>query len=117
VRYGGEEFCIILPGTRRREAYAVGQRIREAIEKADFSETLPGVQVTGSLGVATLAEREALHEWLQRADIALFTAKHAGRNRVELAPASISESNIEQISARRLTVRRSREDTPDKNGE
>jgi diguanylate cyclase (GGDEF)-like protein len=105
VRYGGEEFCVILPGTRRPEARTVAERIRSAIESIDFSETQPGLHVTGSLGVATLADREDIREWLQRADIALFTAKHQGRNRVELAPASITESNAVNLRSRRLTVR------------
>ena len=112
VRYGGEEFCVILPGTQQKEARAVGDRIRAAIEAIDFSETHEDLIVTASLGVASLAEKEAVHEWLQRADLALFTAKHGGRNRVELAPASITEANLANISSRRMTVRKSTEDPP-----
>ena len=112
VRYGGEEFCVILPGTQQKEARAVGDRIRASIEAIDFSETSDDLIVTASLGVASLAEKEAVHEWLQRADLALFTAKHGGRNRVELAPASITEKNQHNISSRRLTVRKSSDETP-----
>jgi len=112
VRYGGEEFCIILPGTRRIEALTVAERVREAIEAIDFSDTQAGLEVTGSIGVATLAEQEGIREWLQRADIALFTAKHAGRNRVEPAPASITEANAAGLRSKRLTMRQPTSQSP-----
>jgi diguanylate cyclase (GGDEF)-like protein len=105
VRYGGEEFCIILPGTRQREARTVAERVRQAIEAIDFSDTQGDLKVTGSLGVATLAGHEEIREWLQRADIALFTAKHDGRNRVEIAPVSITEDNAGGLRSKRLTMR------------
>lgn len=105
VRYGGEEFCVVLPGTRLQEARIVAERVREAIEAIDFSATHPELRVTGSLGVATLSGEEGIREWLQRADIALFTAKHDGRNRVEVAPASINESNELDLTSKRLTMR------------
>jgi diguanylate cyclase (GGDEF)-like protein len=114
VRYGGEEFCIILPGTRRPEGQTVAERVRAAIEAIDFSDTQPGLKVTGSLGVATLADHEDIREWLQRADIALFTAKHAGRNRVELAPCSITDANAINLRSQRLTVRQPTNEVPAK---
>lgn len=111
VRYGGEEFCVILPGTRLAEARAIGERVRTSIEELDFNSNRPGLHMTASVGVAALAEREAVHEWLQRADLALFTAKHAGRNRVELAPDSITEANSGNLIARRMTVRKAQQRT------
>ena len=98
----------ILPGTRQPEAETIGERIRTSIESLDLSEVQQGLVMTASVGVATLAEREVLHEWLQRADLAMFTAKHSGRNRVELAPASITEANAANLVSRRVTVRKTR---------
>ncbi|MCP4868860.1 MAG: GGDEF domain-containing protein [Proteobacteria bacterium] len=86
VRYGGEEFCVILPGTDRPEAARVGERLREAVGKLNLDSLSPGLTVTASIGVAALEEEEELHEWLQRADLALYAAKHAGRNQVRIAP-------------------------------
>ena len=89
VRYGGEEFCVILPGTARPEAARVGERIRQAVSKLDLEALKPGMVVTASVGVASLGKDEELYEWLQRADLALYSAKHAGRNQVHIAPESV----------------------------
>jgi diguanylate cyclase (GGDEF)-like protein len=89
VRYGGEEFCVILPGTARPEAARVGERIRQAVSRLDLEALKTGMKVTASVGVATLAKDEELYEWLQRADLALYSAKHAGRDQVHIAPDAI----------------------------
>jgi two-component system, cell cycle response regulator len=89
VRYGGEEFCVILPGTARNEAARVGERIRQAIGRLDLSSLAAGLSTTASIGVAALDGEEELHEWLQRADLALYSAKHGGRNQVHIAPATV----------------------------
>lgn len=86
VRYGGEEFCVLLPGTGRIEAARVGERIRQAISRVDLDSLDPGLRVTASIGVATLGPDEEVVELLQRADLALYSAKHGGRNRVHIAP-------------------------------
>lgn len=88
-RYGGEEFCILLPNTKIKEAAFVAQRLRLAVEKADINISDDQVlgcdtlKVTISVGVSEFDENydciERLH---QNADVALYEAKRRGRNRV-----------------------------------
>jgi diguanylate cyclase (GGDEF)-like protein/PAS domain S-box-containing protein len=89
ARYGGEEFAVILPGAMPPEARVMGERIRQAVEARLLphtrSESAP--RVTVSVGVASmLVTEEASASWLvQRADVALYASKRAGRNRVTCA--------------------------------
>jgi diguanylate cyclase (GGDEF)-like protein len=87
-RNGGEEFAVLLPDTGVPAALEIAERIRTAV--AEIS--LPGtdVSVTASLGVVGFPDHATTPDRLERlADAALYTAKRAGRNRVELAdPAS-----------------------------
>lgn len=83
-RYGGEEFCILLPDTNLEEAEYVAKRLRSAVEKTDIEVPDLGVlNVTISVGVSRYEKDyenpEILH---QKADIALYEAKRGGRNRV-----------------------------------
>ncbi len=88
VRYGGEEFCVILPGAPQRVAGRIGERIRVAVQDRDFSRSLePGYQVTVSIGVATIGRSEGIKGWFERADRALYAAKAGGRNQVRMAMA------------------------------
>jgi len=83
-RYGGEEFCIIMPETAPEASRIVGERIREAMEGTTWARH-PEHKVTVSVGIAGINAGTAglTHEvWLERADKALYTAKHGGRNRV-----------------------------------
>jgi len=79
VRYGGEEFLIILPITRIAQAEVITERIRTAVkEKTD---------VTISAGLAEYSDKINFDQLVQKADVALFTAKNNGRNRYVLAAA------------------------------
>ncbi|WP_133479419.1 diguanylate cyclase [Cognatilysobacter segetis] len=80
-RVGGEEFVVLLPDSGIDAAAQVGERVRAGVEALDFSDVAPGLRVTISLGVTTLAARDAdLADLLKRADGALYQAKAAGRN-------------------------------------
>ena len=85
VRYGGEEFVIIMPETDLSQSAIVAERIRSAVAGTPFvAATKTGnLDVTCSIGVASLnAGHETPEELIKRADSALYRAKHTGRNRV-----------------------------------
>ena len=84
-RYGGEEFLLILPETPHDVAARILDRQREIIADLDWSAFSPGMSVTISAGVATLAPDEAPDALLARADSALYAAKARGRNRIASA--------------------------------
>jgi diguanylate cyclase (GGDEF)-like protein len=84
-RYGGEEFLLILPDTPHDAAARILDRQREIIAELDWSAFSPGMNVTISAGVATLAPGEAPDALLARADSALYAAKARGRNRIASA--------------------------------
>jgi diguanylate cyclase (GGDEF)-like protein len=87
IRYGGEEFLLVLPGARRLHARLQAERLRESIAKAAFDEH-PALQVTASLGVSERESAETLDAWIERTDRAMYRAKERGRNRSEAAPPS-----------------------------
>ena len=88
ARYGGEEFAIILPETEESEALIVAEKLRTAIEEAVFDDGNESYSVTASFGVA--GSRPAVEdgfgkgEFINRADLALYGAKGAGRNRAQI---------------------------------
>jgi diguanylate cyclase (GGDEF)-like protein/PAS domain S-box-containing protein len=87
-RIGGEEFAILLPQTGEATAVEAAERLRLAVALVEVPlEDEPPLHFTTSVGVATLAPWEAdIDATLARADEALYEAKHAGRNRVAVAP-------------------------------
>ncbi len=89
-RLGGEEFVIVLTRTKLSEALIVTERIRHALESADFRDVQPGLSVTTSIGVTAYSPPEALEDVLTRADGFLYQSKQAGRNRVTYGEAGLS---------------------------
>jgi diguanylate cyclase (GGDEF)-like protein len=83
-RFGGEEFLLVLPGTDLEGARRVAERVRAAVEAAQFPGLPSGRRVTVTLGVAERAAGEDVKTLLKRADRALYAGKGAGRNRVEV---------------------------------
>lgn len=85
VRYGGEEFAVILPQTGGEEALAFAERLRRRVEAEPFPEkhTQPGNNLTVSLGVAAFPnDANQSGQLIELADTALYRAKQLGKNRV-----------------------------------
>ena len=84
VRYGGEEFIILLPQTDRKGALEMGERIRRAVREHSFADGKEGndIRVTISLGIAAHPQDASeASELIARADEALYAAKFAGKDR------------------------------------
>ncbi len=82
-RYGGEEFAILLPETTKEGAFVVGERLREAVEKADINAYDENIKLTISMGISTFPDDTSeLSQLIDRADQMLYKSKEAGRNRV-----------------------------------
>jgi diguanylate cyclase (GGDEF)-like protein len=84
VRYGGEEFAVILRRASAPQAAEVAERIRQAV--ADLGPSSSGVDapVTVSVGVAVAGEEDEMSAVIERSDQALYRAKRRGRDRVEV---------------------------------
>ncbi|MFK8068766.1 MAG: diguanylate cyclase [Gammaproteobacteria bacterium] len=84
-RYGGEEFCILMPGISLREATQIAERIRKNITSTIKNEVyvIPGRVVTSSLGVSSSLLGASDPAFLvNQADLALYNSKENGRNQV-----------------------------------
>ncbi len=85
-RLGGEEFAILVPETSRAAAVELADRIRAYLSSMSVTTCGETLTVTASLGVAeAISSDQSARSVLQRADQALYRAKHHGRNRVEAA--------------------------------
>ncbi len=88
VRYGGEEFLVIMPQATAETMAAIGEKMRQAIAAApvDMGAGQAPVAVTLSVGIAAFhAEKDTAESLIARADAALYNAKRGGRNRVNTA--------------------------------
>lgn len=86
ARYGGEEFVVILPETNTEEAMKVAEKLRSAIETADFDDNSETYNVRASFGVSSSTpsteDNFSKDTLIGQADQALYEAKEKGRNRV-----------------------------------
>lgn len=82
IRWGGEEILVLVRDGGERAGRDLAERLRTAIAELHDDEV---GSVTASFGVATVRPDDTADAWIERADAALYEAKEAGRNRVEIA--------------------------------
>jgi len=85
ARFGGEEFLVLLPETSPAEAMQIITRVQRELTKRIFMHDSQRLLITFSAGVAYRAPGENQSDLVKRADVALYKAKHAGKNRVVMA--------------------------------
>ncbi len=86
VRYGGEEFLVLLPSTGASKAHDIAERMRLALQEETFFAGDAPIEVRISVGIAEhLRGSDSPTTLIRRADSALYAAKESGRNRVEIA--------------------------------
>jgi len=93
ARWGGEEFAVLLPGTGRAGALSLAETLRSGIAGRRLS--LGGgqpVAVTVSIGAASFTPGDTPAAWLARADVALYLAKQAGRDRATFCAVPVREA-------------------------
>ena len=84
-RYGGEEFLVLLANTSREAAQMVGERLRLAVMGLQYLEEGRALELSVSLGCATMLPGESPDSLQRRADSALYVSKREGRNRLSMA--------------------------------
>ena len=84
IRYGGDEFAVLLPQVDEKTALAIAERVRLAVcgDTDDISDSMLKIPIRISMGVAERREKSSLERLLRDADDALYRAKRAGRNTV-----------------------------------
>ncbi|HEX7764349.1 MAG TPA: GGDEF domain-containing protein, partial [Cellvibrio sp.] len=83
ARWGGEEFVLACPDTTVKNATALAEKLRLAIQHTSWPQ---GLSITASFGVAQMHAHESPTDFIARADQALYEAKAQGRNGVRYAP-------------------------------
>ena len=85
-RYGGEEFCVLLPQTNLTEAGVIAERVRQRVSQTSYAyrESQPLGLVSVSIGISTFSEDiDNADKLIVAADRALYNAKRQGKNRIE----------------------------------
>jgi diguanylate cyclase (GGDEF)-like protein len=85
VRWGGEEFLLVLKACDRNEALRIAENLRESIGALPLDIQGKTLNLSISIGVSEFNGSESPEQTVDRADSALYKAKNAGRNRVESA--------------------------------
>lgn len=85
LRYGGEEFVVVLTDIPHYLVNQIAERLRQSIEKQEFVYEGKKIPVTLSLGLTMMSHNDTLENLFQRADSALYRSKQEGRNRLSVA--------------------------------
>jgi diguanylate cyclase (GGDEF)-like protein len=85
-RLGGEEFVVLLSEVGAESAHRIAEELRSRIASANL---LPDRMITVSIGVCDVTVADSAEDWVHKADVAMYDAKRAGRNRVEVVRASL----------------------------
>lgn len=85
VRYGGEEFAILLPDTGIEQARSIAERLRTMVAANEIVSGDLAFKITVSIGIAPTTQEGSLEDFFGAADRALYRAKELGRNRVEIS--------------------------------
>ena len=101
ARYGGEEFVIILPNTPLDNARSAGESIRAYINKSVFSYKEHEVLLTVSIGISMFQDEDTASSVFERADQALYLAKHSGRNVVKTEEDVLENRNTYVMASRK----------------
>jgi diguanylate cyclase (GGDEF)-like protein len=94
-RLGGEEFAMLLPGCNLSAAVAMSERLRREIAALQIGANKETVRLTCSFGVSEWQSGDSVDHMLKRADMALYAAKTAGRDRVVAADDKLTVANYE----------------------
>ena len=89
VRFGGEEFAVLVPSSSTDQAVNLSNQLREKIQAIRIKQKKSGEvisSITASFGVATNKTEDSINTLIERADQALYSAKQNGRNQVQIAP-------------------------------
>ena len=96
-RLGGEEFAVLLPGRNLAAARDVAEQLRREISGLQLMTDREVVTFTGSFGVSEYQPGESVDDILRRADMALYAAKAAGRNRVVPADEALAVADYDTV--------------------
>jgi diguanylate cyclase (GGDEF)-like protein len=85
ARYGGEEFVVVIPDSTLHNAELRAERVRQSLSELEIHTGKGKIQISVSIGLASLSSGDTGGSWLARADAALYEAKGSGRNCVRVA--------------------------------
>jgi diguanylate cyclase (GGDEF)-like protein/PAS domain S-box-containing protein len=83
-RLGGDEFAVVVPAAGERNAVDLAERLCDAVAETTIVDEAAALRITASIGISVVARGEDVETSLAQADLALYEAKNAGRNRARL---------------------------------